>query len=413
MQANDKLQIALIGAGGMGSGDVNDALLVPGVKLVAVCDLYDGRLDRARERWGKDIATTRDYRQVLARKDVDAVIIGTSDNWHSRISIDAMEAGKDVYCEKPMVQHIDQGHEVIASWKKTGRIFQVGSQYASSIAYLKARDLLAQGAIGKVNMVEAWLDRNSAIGAWQYSIPPDASPQTVDWDRYLGGLPKRPFDALQFFRWRNYRDFGTGLAGDLYVHLLTGLHVATGAKGPSRVYATGGIRFWKDGRDVPDVMLGLMDYPEFTFSLRVNFASGQAGEQFGVRFIGSEGTMMTTMRDVTISRHPRETEPGVSIGTFSQAMQERYMSEYRQKYPVQIATADAMRPDRDEHFIAPSNHDPHRDHMRNFITAVRTRKAHFEDAEFGLRTAGPALLTNASYYEGKPIGWNPDTLKRA
>ncbi len=396
----------------MGSGDANDALLVPGVKLVAAADLYDGRLERAKERWGRDLFTTRDYREVLARKDVDAVIVGTSDNWHSRISIDAMNAGKDVYCEKPMVQYIDQGHEVIAAWKKTNSMFQVGSQYASSIAYLKARDLLAQGAIGKLNMVEAWLDRNSAIGAWQYSVPPDASTATVDWDRYLGGLPKRPFDPLQFFRWRNYKDFGTGLAGDLYVHLLTGLHVVTGAKGPNRVYSTGGIRFWKDGRDVPDVMLGLMDYPDFTFSLRVNFASGAEGEQFGLRFIGSEGQMMTSMREITLSRHPRETEPGMSIGTFSKAMQERYVAEYRQKYPVQVATADSMRPDKDERFASPSSHDPHREHMRNFITSIRTRKNHFEDAEFGLRTAGPALLTNASYYEQQPIRWDPETMKR-
>ena len=145
-------------------------------------------------------------------------------------------------------------------------------------------------------MVEAWWDRNSAIGAWQYSIPPDATPENIDWDRFLGRAPKVPFEPVRLFRWRNYRDYGTGVAGDLFVHLFSGMHFVTGAIGPTRVYATGGLRFWKDGRDVPDVLLGLYDYPAteahpaFNLALRVNFVNG-AGETSGFRFVGSEGIM--------------------------------------------------------------------------------------------------------------------------
>ncbi len=256
---NDNIQIALIGAGGMGMGDTSLAVSMPGVKLVSVCDIYDGRLARAKERWGSDLFATRDYREVLARKDVDAVIIATPDHWHQRITIDALNAGKDVYCEKPMIHSIDEGPAMIEAQRRTGRTLQIGSQYVSSLVYQKAKELLSAGAIGQLNMVEAWLD-----GAWQYSIPPDASPTTIDWDRFLGSAPKVPFEPVRLFRWRNYRDYGTGVAGDLFVHLLTGLHFATGSKGPNRVYATGGLRFWKDGRDVPDVMLALLDYPGFT-----------------------------------------------------------------------------------------------------------------------------------------------------
>lgn len=410
VSANDRVRIALIGAGGMGQGDARMALSLGGVEMAAACDLYDGRLEHCREMWGRDLFVTRDYREVLARRDVDAVIIATPDHWHSRITIDALQAGQDVYCEKPMVQKIEQGHEVIAAQRTTGRIVQVGSQYASSLIYLKARDLLAAGAIGKVNLIEAWLDRNSAIGAWQYSIPPDASPQTVDWDRFLGTAPRRPFDAARFFRWRNYRDYGTGVAGDLFVHLLTGIHVATGARGPSRVVATGGLRFWKDGRDVPDVMCALLDYPDFTVSLKVNFASGAAGEQFGVKFAGSEGVITTTMGSLTLSSHVRDAEPGYTINTFAKPTQEKFIEEYRRQYPVTRPSSDAMRPDREDHFTPPPGFDAHREHHRNFLTAIRTRKPFFEDAEFGLRAAGPALLTNVSYFENRVAGWDAEKL---
>ncbi|MEO7144411.1 MAG: Gfo/Idh/MocA family oxidoreductase, partial [Bryobacteraceae bacterium] len=392
---NDRIQFGLIGAGGMGMGDARYQTAL-GSKIVAVGDLYDGRLARSKEIWGNDIFTTRDYREVLARKDVDAVIVATPDHWHSRIAIDALAAGKDVYCEKPMVQKIEQGHQVIEAQKNSGRILQVGSQYASSLVYQKTRELLAAGAIGKLNMVEAWLDRNTAIGAWEYSIPPDASPATIDWDRFLGSAPQHPFDAVRFFRWRNYRDYGTGVAGDLFVHLLTGLHFSTGAIGPSRVYATGGLRYWKDGRDVPDVMLATMDYPDFNLRLRVNFKSSEPQERFGFQFIGSEGILTTSYNDVQLARHPRETEPGYTIDTFPEAIQKRFLAQYHKQYPPSRPTADGMRPDKDDLYVAHS--DAHLEHHRNFLTAIRTRQPFLEDATFGLRTAGPALLTNTSYF---------------
>jgi len=417
--ANERIQIALIGAGGMGQGDANYALRVPGVKIVAACDVYDGRLQRAKEIWGRDLFTTRDYREVLSRKDIDAVIIATPDHWHAQISIDAMQAGKDVYCEKPMVHTMDEAPRVVEAANRTGRIFQVGSQYASSLVFHKARELMAQGAIGELNMVEAWLDRNSAIGAWQYSIPPDASPQNIDWDRFLGKAPKRPFEPIRLFRWRNYNDYGTGLAGDLYVHLLTGLHLVTNSLGPTRVFGTGGLRFWKDGRDAPDVMLALLDYPktdrhpEFTFALRVNFASGGSEEQFGLRFVGSEGTMQVTMNQLTLSKAPRETEPGYTIGTFARATQEAFLKEYRKKYPETRPTVATLRPQQQEVFLAPRNHSAHFEHHQNFYAAVRSRKPFFEDAVFGFRTGGPALLCNTSMYERRICAWDPVKLTAA
>jgi predicted dehydrogenase len=416
VSANDRIRIATIGMGGMGSGDTRYAVSIPGVELAAVCDIYDGRLTRAKEIYGNQIFTTRDYREVLSRKDIDAVIIATPDHWHATISIAAMEAGKDVYCEKPMVQQIAEGKKVIEAQERTGRMFQVGSQYVTSLIYQKAKQLIAEGAIGRINMVEAWLDRNTAMGAWQYSIPPDASPSTVDWDRFLGRAPKRPFEPVRLFRWRNYQDYGTGVAGDLFVHLLSGLHLATGSMGPDRIMSTGGLRYWKDGRDVPDVMLAMLDYstqaahPEFTLSLRVNFKSGLPQEDFGFKFIGEEGTMTTSMSSLVLEKTPPEAEPGMSITTFPKAVQEQYLKEFRAKYPQSKPSADGMRPDTRQKFAPPPGYDAHRDHHRVFYEAVRSRKRPVEDAVFGFRAAGPALLSNTSYFEKRICKWDWKTM---
>jgi predicted dehydrogenase len=410
---NDRIRIATIGFGGMGMGDTKYALSVPGVELAAVCDIYDGRRTRAREVHGDQIFTTRDYREVLARKDIDAVIIATPDHWHAAISIAAMEAGKDVYCEKPMVQAVDSGQEVVAAQQRTGRIFQVGSQYVTSAVYQKARDLVQAGEIGRLTMVESWLDRNTAIGAWQYSIPPDASPATVDWDRFLGTAPKRPFEAIRLFRWRNYRDYGTGVAGDLFVHLLSGLHLVTGSIGPDRILATGGLRYWNDGRDVPDVMLAMLDYskqathPDFTMSLRVNLKSGVPDERFGFRFLGTNGVITTSMSSLLLERAPAEREPGYTIDTFPKAVQEEFLRQYREKYPLQTRPEAKIEP---EKFTPPPGYDAHREHHRVFYEAVRSRKKPVEDAVFGFRAAGPALLANTSYFEKRMCHWDPAAM---
>ena len=407
--ANDTIQLALIGAGGQGQGDTRSALEVPGVKLVAAADCYDGRLAHCKEVWGQDVFTTRDYREILARPDIDAVIIATPDHWHKQAAVDAMKAGKDVYLEKPMIHLYSDGPEIISTARSTNRILQVGSQRVSSVAYAKAKELLASGAIGELNMISARWDRNSSIGAWNYSIPLDASPQTCDWPRFLGTAPKIPWNAEHFFQWRKWSDYGSGVAGDLFVHLFSGTHFITGAYGPTRAMATGGIRFWKDGRNAPDVLLALFDYPQgFNLSLRVNFVNGGA-ESEGFLFTGSEGTMEIAGPTVTVTRVPREKEPGYTVSTFTNEMQKEYLEKYHQKYPTtppQGSTYTAI-----EKFSAPKGYSDSVDHFRNFFSSVRTRKQPVEDATFGFRAAGAALLSNLSYDKGSVIKWDPETMK--
>ncbi|HUD14456.1 MAG TPA: Gfo/Idh/MocA family oxidoreductase [Terracidiphilus sp.] len=409
VSANDHIQIALIGAGGQGQGDTKVAVQVPGVKCVAVADCYNGRLERAKEIWGPDTFTTRDYNEILARKDIDAVIIGTPDHWHKQASVDAMKAGKDVYCEKPMIHLYSDGPEMIETARKTGRILQVGSQRVSSVVYLKAKELLAAGAIGQLNMVTARWDRNSSMGAWNYTVPPDASTETCDWPRFLGTAPKIAFNAEHFFQWRKWKAYGSGVAGDLFVHLFSGTHFITGSNGPTRGMATGGLRFWKDGRDAPDVMLGLFDYKEgFNLNLRVNFVDG-GEESEGFVFTGSEGTMEIAGDSVSVARVPREKEPGLTTETFPLAMQRAIREDYKQKYPR--THPEGPPPIGVEKYVAAEGYSDSYDHFANFFASVRSRKPVVEDAVFGYRAAGAALLSNLSMERGTVIGWDPDAMK--
>ena len=403
--ANDQIQIALIGAGGMGTADTDTALQVPGVRLVAVCDLYSGRLEDAKGRWGKDLFTTKDYREILNRSDVDAVIVATPDHWHMPISVEALGKGKGVYCEKPMVHDVKEGPAVVQAQQKSGKTFQVGSQGLSSLGNEKAKELYESGAIGQFIYAEGFWARNSPVGAWQYAIPNDASPETVDWDRYISNTTKRDFDPLRFFRWRNYRDYGTGVSGDLFVHLFSSLHFITSSMGPNKVMATGGLRYWKDGREVPDVLLGTFDYPDssahppFNLSLRCNFVDGTSGTTY-LRLVGSEGSMDITWDSVVVKRN-KET-----------ASDDPFYIEQLKKAGKPLTDRKRILPPEEITFSAEKDYKggPY-DHFVNFFTAIRTGGKVVEDATFGYRAAAPALLCIDSYNQDRAIAWNPEKME--
>ncbi|MFA5244171.1 MAG: Gfo/Idh/MocA family oxidoreductase [Pedobacter sp.] len=406
ISVNDNINIALIGAGSMGTGDTNTALKVPGIKLVAVCDLYDGRLADAKQRWGQDIFTTRSYKELLSRNDIDAVIVATPDHWHQQISIDAMRAGKHVYCEKPMVHSIGEGPAVIKAQKETGKVFQVGSQGVSSLGNEKAKELLKDGAIGELNFAEGFWARHSPGGAWQYPIPADASVETVDWETFLGNTTKRPFDSKRFFRWRNYRDYGTGMSGDLFVHLFSSLHFITDSYGPNKIYSSGGLRYWKDGREVPDVLLGIFDYPEqakahpaFNLSLRCNFVDGTSGNTI-LKLIGSEGAMDIGWDSVTLRRNKN----------FSS--DDPFFIEKMKQAGTPLTDRKRILPQEEYTFAAEKGYmgGPY-DHFVNFFNAIKNKGKVAEDAVFGYRAAAPALLCNDSYNNDTAILWNPEKMQ--
>jgi len=417
--ANDKIRLATIGMGIIGFIDTNTALRVPGVEFVAAADTYDGRLGRVKEVYGAHVFTSRDYREVLARDDVDAVIISVPDHWHAKMTIDALEAGKAVYCEKPMVQDVEDGHKVIEAEKRTGGILQVGSQFGSDILYGKAKELYESGVIGDLNMIEARENRHSALGAWQYSIAPDASPETIDWDGFLGDAPKRPFDPIRYFRWRNYWDYGTAMAGDLFVHLLTGIHRVISSEGPTDIQSQGGIRYWHDGRDVPDVFMTLLEYqktethPAFTLMLQANLADGSGGSS-DFRFVGSDGVINVGPGRVTLTRSPLRRPPENqvvqgynSVYTFASAVQAQFVEKYREKFPV----PEPASMDETMEYETPMGYDARFDHFINFFTGVRKEKPIYQDGIVGFRAAGPSLLCNLAFVDKKAYQWDPKAMK--
>jgi len=417
ISAGEKIRLGVIGFGVQGHFDLASALKVPGVELAGICDLYTGRIENAKEMYGKDLYTTRNYQELLDRADIDAVIIATHDVWHARITLDALAKGKHVYCEKPMVYKIDEGHRVIQAQKKSGKILMVGSQRVSSIGLAKAKELLAAGEIGKLNMVNAVYDRQSSIGAWEYTIPKDADAISTDWGRFIEATGKMEYDSKKFFWWRAFKEVGTGVAGDLFIHLLSGTHFVTNSNGPKTIFSTGQFSHWNDGRNLPDVMSGVMQYgdtpehPAFQLTLQVNFISGSGGQEV-TRFVGSEGVMDVKGNTITIKHSLLPEAPGFggydSVFTFSKKMQDEMTAEYNSKW------SDSQKKRRlkeDIVFRAPEGYSEHVDHFTNFFDAIRNQKPVVEDATFGFRAAAPALSCNESYLQKKIIHWDPLNMK--
>ena len=241
--------------------------------------------------------------------------------------------------------------------------------------------------------------------AWQYAIPVDASPDTVDWKRYLKDYDYIPFDPLRFFRWRNYLDYGTGMSGDLFVHLFSSLHFITSSMGPTKIAAMGGLRFWEDGREVPDVLLGMFDYPEtemhpgFNLSLRCNFVDGTSGTTY-LRLVGSEGSMDVKWEEIVL-RTNEKNEP-----------QDPFLQGKLNEANETIESRKKILPPRETVYRAENGYKgAHYDHLSNFFRSIREGKPQVEDSVFGMRAAAPALACNNSYFENRFINWDPQKMQ--
>lgn len=400
---SDRVRFASIGTGTRGCELLQASLEVPGVECVGVCDLYDSRHEAAQEAIQNKVPATRSYSEILERQDVDAVIVAVTDHQHRRVVVDACAAGKDVYCEKPMSHKVEEGFEIVKAVQKGNRILQVGSQRVSSIVYEKAREIYASGAVGDVFYIEGSADRNSPSGAWVYPIPPDASKQTIDWREWLVGAPERPFDTTRFFRWRCFEDYGEGLAGDLFVHLLSGIWSIVGvSEPPIRAQSTGGLFRWKDGRDFPDVIETLYDFPQLRVLLRCNL-NNAAGEV--IRLQGTKGTL--EINGQTLTYTPQDTTPKpetYSTKGWPARLRNEYLAQWNAEHP-QPAPLDYQVVE-SETYTAPTGYSDVPAHLANFFDAVRTRKTPLENEVFGNHAAIACHMANYAYFKKTTATWD-------
>lgn len=403
---NEKITMGVIGAGIRGLEDM-EAIRLVGGNVAMVCDLYDGHLRRAQEIQ-PNTPTTRDYRQVLDRKDIDAVLIATSDHWHAPIAIDAMRAGKDVYCEKPMTHTIPEALDMVKVSRETGRLVQVGSQSLSMQGTHKGKEWLDNGAIGTVYNIQCEIYRPDPVGAWKYPVPPDASPQTVDWDRYLGNAPKRAFDAARFFQFRNWWDYGTGIAGDEYVHLLSRVHYLMEVQFPLSAVANGGIYHWTGDRDVPDIHNTLYDYGKFQVVVLANLVSNFDGGEI-VRFMGDKGTIVLTEDSATLFPYDEEWSYNYPLESWPKDLREQFIATHKNDPTADVGTYEKQPRRKAETFRQSA--EGTEDHLRNLFACIKSRQQPIENVDFGCGTAVACHMANISYKEKKRVFWNAEKLE--
>jgi predicted dehydrogenase len=344
---------------------------------------------------------TRRYQELLDNKDIDCIVAAVPDHWHRQIVVDAVSAGKDIYCEKPMSHSAADGVAMLDAAKKSGRIVQIGSQRVSSQICAKAREMISQGAIGDVMLVEGWLGRNDPTGAWQYPPPPDLSPQNLDWDTWQGRAPKRAFDPKIFARWRCWKEYGTGVAGDLLVHLVSGMmYMLDMNRAPTQAMSVGGIRRWPDGRNMPDVHAISFYYGDLPVYLRLNLGT-EMPETYRVQ--GSKGILEVTGSSITLTpQNGRDMSPSYYTSSFPAAMRSAYVKEWHKENDPKLA----QMPLEETISLRGPDFDDVKPHLANFFNAVRTRNPVVEDATFGHHAALACHMANESYFRKAIVTWD-------
>ena len=363
--ANDRVQLGVIGCGERGRSDMGKFIKAGNVDVVALCDIYGTQVDRAKQ----DAANARsftDHRALLALKDVDAVLIAVPDHWHAAVATDALNAGKDVYVEKPLTLKIEEGPVIVKAARLNNRICQVGMQQRSGKHYLEAKRLyMDTGKLGKVTLARTWWHGNS----YHLRKAPASlatQPANLDWAHFLGPLKWRDWDPQQYWNWRAYLDFGGGQVTDLFTHWIDVVHMFMGQDNPISASAAGGVYHYKDGRTAPDTINVLLEYPsQFTATFEATLAPGITGD--ALELCGTEGRLW-------IDRSRYEFHP---IGRNAQAT------------------------------VVQASSDLDLDHVQNFLECVRSRKLPNGDVLIGHRSAQASHLGNLSYIQKRRIDFDP------
>lgn len=393
--ANDRINVAIIGGGMRGPQDARSFIKAgpeSNAQIVAVCDLYQKRLTRLKTLCKCD--GFLDHREVLDRKDVDAVVIAVPDHWHAKLAMAALDGGKDVYLEKPMTHTIDEARELIGKVKATQRVLQVGSQTTSAQQWWKAKKAIADGAIGEMIMSQGSYHRNSTEGEWNYRIDPDAGPDKkgedfIDWQAWLGPARKRPFDADRFFRFRKYWDYSGGIATDLFFHVAAPLNICwPEPQYPYKVSAAGGIYAFKDSREVPDTFHLMADYKKgHSVVLTSSMANGQhipglIRGHLATIIMVDHGMFESATDHITLKPESRVIDA---------------------EYTAKFGKADSLLP------VQAGNMEVA--HVTNFLECMRTRQKPRLDVETAACAQVLISMSVQSYREGRTLYFDEKTWK--
>lgn len=364
--ANDAIQLGVIGCGDRGRHDMAMFQKDPAVNVAALCDIYGDQIDRARET-APQAQSFSDHSKLLEMKEIDAVLIATPDHWHTAIAIDALNAGKDVYVEKPLTLTIREGPRIVRAARVRKRICQVGMQQRSGKHYLQAKqEYMDTERLGKITLVRTWWHGNS-FHLRRAPASLQTKPPNLDWAHFLGRVKWREYDSQQYFNWRAYLDFGGGQVTDLFTHWIDVVHMFTNHDVPHSAVAAGGVYAYKDGRTAPDTINVLLEYPaEFTATFEATLVPGIKGE--AIEFCGDKGRLLI----------------------------DRQHFEYHtldKKAPPVIVKAEP--------------HDMTLDHVMDFLDCMRTRKLPNGDVLIGHRSAQASHLGNIAYVQKRRIDFDP------
>ncbi len=366
--ANDRVRIGMVGAGGRGQELLKQVLALPNTECVAIADVYKRRHDQIRQHV-PNVSAVDDPRRLLDRKDVDAVLVASPLHIHARHFVDALAAGKDVYCEKTMTWSVAEAEECLAAAKRSSQVVTIGLQHQSFGALADAKQWVKEGLAGKITQVEAWMSRNTphGKGQWVRPVPADCTAANVNWDLFLNGRPAQPFDPNKFINWRLFWEFSGGNITENMVHQIAWIMRALDLPLPTAAYMSGGVFSEKDGREVPDTIAVTLNFPDdLTVIWRSTFSNSHYG--LGERLLGSDGTI----------EHLSGTTDMVT-GMEKSAI--RYYPEKANRPGGEALTGQT----RDQN------------HMANFIECVRTRKQPNAPVEIGYRSAIAAHMANLSY----------------
>jgi predicted dehydrogenase len=372
--ANDRVRVGMIGVGGRGQELLNQVLELRDIQLVAIADIYSRRREEAK-KVAPGIQTLDDHRRLLDMKDVDGVIVASPLHIHARHFMDTLAAGKDLYAEKTMTWSIAEADQCLEAAKKSDRVIQIGLQHESSGALSDAKKWIIDGLVGKVTQVESWMSRNTphGKGQWVRAVPPDCTPQNVNWAAFLNGRPERPFDPYKFINWRLFWEFSGGNVTENMVHQIAWIMTALDLPLPSAAYMSGGVFSEKDGREVPDTIAVTLDFPNDTV---VNWQSTFNNSRYGLgeRFLGSDGTI----------EHVAGANDMVRDNSKESA---RYFPEKVNRAQGSALTAESA----------------DQNHMANWIDCMRSRKTPNASVDIGYRSAVAAHMANLAYRQKQRV----------